>query len=224
MGEFRSDLQRLFTHEVIEAAVVPGRHELPRLNASRYSGFVDPSGGSADAMTAAVAHLDSERIVLDAVRSRTPPFSPEKVAQEFAAFFKAYGITTIAGDRYGGEWPREAFRKHGISYVPSERSKSEIYLETLPLLNAGRVELLDDAQLMAQLVALERRTARGGRDSIDHPPNSHDDVANSVCGAVVAAGARQLVKITSEHFILGPPLLSSTMLGPVDPDWLEHLS
>jgi len=29
---------------------------------------------------------------------------------------------------------------------------------------------------------LERRTVRGGRDSIDHPPNTHDDLANAIAG------------------------------------------
>ena len=218
LGEFRSDLQRLFTHEVIEAAVVPGRHELPRLNASRYSGFCDPSGGSADSMTAAVTHVEGDRILLDAVRERMPPFSPEKVAEELAGFFRSYGISTITGDRYGGEWPREQFRKHGIVYVPSERSKSEIYLEALPLLNAGRVELLDHSRLVAQLVALERRTARGGRDTVDHPPQAKDDIANAVCGAVVRAAVRPPVQIKTSDFIIGRPLESSTMLGPM-PDW-----
>ena len=41
-----------------------------------------------------------------------------------------------------------------------------------------RIELLDDPRLIAQLCSLERRTARGGRDSIDHPPGQHDDLAN----------------------------------------------
>jgi hypothetical protein len=46
----------------------------------------------------------------------------------------------------------------------------------------GRVELPRDDRLVAQLVGLERRTARGGRDSIDHPPGGHDDRANAVAG------------------------------------------
>jgi len=58
------------------------------------------------------------------------------------------------------------------------------------LLNAGRVELLDHPRLISQLCSLERRTARGGRDSIDHAPHAHDDVANAVAGACVLAGAR----------------------------------
>ena len=39
--------------------------------------------------------------------------------------------------------------------------------------------------LGAQLVGLERRTARGGRDSIDHGPRGHDDVVNAAAGALV---------------------------------------
>ena len=38
-----------------------------------------------------------------------------------------------------------------------------------------------------QFLALERRTTRGGRDSIDHPPGGHDDIANAVAGACLAA-------------------------------------
>jgi hypothetical protein len=45
--------------------------------------------------------------------------------------------------------------------------------------------------LFAQIVSLERRTARGGRDSIDHAPGAHDDVANAVSGVVnVLSGSR----------------------------------
>jgi hypothetical protein len=45
---------------------------------------------------------------------------------------------------------------------------------------------LDDARLLTQLVGLERRT-RGGRDSIDHAPDAHDDLANAVAGLAGAA-------------------------------------
>jgi hypothetical protein len=50
--------------------------------------------------------------------------------------------------------------------------------------------LLDHPRLINQICGLERRTARGGRDSIDHSPGNHDDVANAVAGAIVAAAAR----------------------------------
>jgi hypothetical protein len=57
----------------------------------------------------------------------------------------------------------------------------------LPGLMSGQVELLDHKRLVTQLVSLERRTARSGKDSVDHPPGAHDDVANAAAGAIVEA-------------------------------------
>ena len=54
------------------------------------------------------------------------------------------------------------------------------------MLNSGKVELLDNTRLINQISALERRTARGGRDSVDHGPGGHDDLANACAGALVA--------------------------------------
>jgi hypothetical protein len=75
----------------------------------------------------------------------------------------------------------------GISYEAAEQSKSDIYRTFLPAVNSGRVELLDHRVLRTQLEGLERRTARGGRDSIDHPPGGKDDVANAAAGALIVA-------------------------------------
>jgi hypothetical protein len=186
-AEFRSDVESFIAREVVDKAVIPDRHELPRIEKHTYVGFTDPSGGSADSMTLAIAHREADRAVLDAVREVRPPFSPESVVEEFATLLKSYGVTTVCGDRYAGEWPRERFRVHGIEYEVAEKPKSTIYGELLPILNSGRAELLDLPRLTAQLCNLERRTARGGRDSIDHPPGAHDDIANAVAGAIVRA-------------------------------------
>lgn len=131
--------------------------------------------------------------VIDAVREVKPPFSPEGVVAEFCDLMKLYGITSVTGDRYAGEWPREQFRKHGISYDISERSRSDLYREMLPILNSGRAVLLDDEKTVNQIVGLERRVARGGRDSIDHAPGQHDDRANAVAGALVNAAKPKFV-------------------------------
>jgi hypothetical protein len=153
----------------------------------RYIAFVDPSGGSNDAMTLAICHLEGERVVLDLIRERRSPFSPDDVVNEFSALLKAYGVGTVRGDRYGGLWPRERFSVHGVEYITADKPKSDLYRDLLPVLNSGRAELLDHARLIGQLCSLERHTARGGRDSIDHAPGAHDDVANSVAGAIVTA-------------------------------------
>ena len=63
--------------------------------------------------------------------------------------------------------------------APTPKPKSDLYREVLPLINSRRVELLDHPRLISQLTGLERRTARSGRDSIDHKPGAHDDIANA---------------------------------------------
>ena len=168
--------------------MITGRRELPCIDGVRYVAFVDPSGGSADSFTLAICHVEGgSRAVVDAVRERKPPFSPDDVVKDFAALLKAYGIGSVRGDRYAGEWPRERFRVHGVDYVPAAKPKSDIYRDLLPILNSGRCELLDHPRLIAQLLGLGRSTARGGKDSIDHGPNQHDDVCNAVAGCVVSA-------------------------------------
>jgi hypothetical protein len=190
--QFRRDIEGYLAQEVLEAVVVPGRRLLPPISTEHYVGFTDPAGGSgADSFTIAVAHHEERdgRVVavLDVVEERKPPFSPEATVKEFAGLLAAYGITTIQGDRYAGSWPSEQFGKCGIGYEPAQKPKSDLYRDCLPLLTSGSVELLDLPRLSAQLVTLERRTARGGRDSIDHAPNGHDDLANAAAGALVLA-------------------------------------
>ena len=189
LAEFRRDVASFVDRAVVDGLVVAGRHELPPLEGVTYRAFTDPSGGSADSFTVAIAHAEGEVAVLDCVREVRPPFSPESVVEEFCALLKAYRIATVTGDRYAGEWPREQFRKRGITYEPSAKSKSEIYLEALPLVNAGRVQLLDVPRLVPQLTGLERRTSRSGRDSVDHGPGGHDDLVNAVAGALVDVAA-----------------------------------
>jgi hypothetical protein len=125
-----------------------------------------------------IAHLESRRD--SALREVKPPFSPESVVGEFSALLKSYRVSKITGDRYAGEWPRAPFREHGIVYEPAQKPKSDLYRDLLPAINSRKLDL--HARLVTQLVSLERRTARGGRDSIDHPPNTHDDLANAIAG------------------------------------------
>ena len=211
-AEFRNDVSAFVAREAVDGCTVPGRYELPRVPGCSYRAFVDPSGGSADSMTLAIAHTDPRDrnlAVLDLVREAKPPFSPEAVVAEFSELLKTYGIASVTGDRYGGEFCREPFRKQGIKYVLSERPKSDIYRECLPLLNSGRVELLDLKTLTTQLCSLERRTARGGKDSIDHSPGSHDDLVNAALGALLLVGTGRVMvweTMTPEQITRSIPL------------------
>jgi hypothetical protein len=135
-------------------------------------------------MTLCIGHFEhaSQTVVIDALRETKAPFSPEFVVSEFAALLKSYRCYKVVGDRYAGEWPREQFSRFSVMYEPPPKPKSELYLDALALINSKRLDLLDNTRAFNQLLALERRSARGGRDSIDHPPGQHDDVINAVAG------------------------------------------
>ncbi|WP_313472733.1 hypothetical protein [Brevundimonas sp.] len=183
-SEFRSDVSAFINRDTVERCVAQGVAERLFMARTKYSAFVDPSGGSNDAMTLAIAHAEGDQVVLDVMRERKPPFSPEAVVIEFCEVLKAYGITEVTGDRYAGEWPREQFRKNGVAYNLADQTRSDLYQAMLPALNSGKVTLLDSKTLINQIANLERRVARGGRESIDHPPHGHDDLANSVAGVI----------------------------------------
>jgi hypothetical protein len=190
-AQFRTDVESFISREAVDAVVVDGVLERPPVFGLDYLACVDPSGGSSDSMTLAISHRENDRTILDAIREVRPPFSPESVVTEFATLLKSYSIKSVVGDRYAGLWPRERFLVHGIDYEVSEKTKSDIYRDLLPLINSGQVELLDHPKLTAQLCSLERRTARGGKDSIDHPPGgAHDDLANAAAGALTLASGK----------------------------------
>jgi hypothetical protein len=187
LGEFRAGVVTFLDADMLAACVVEGRHELAPVDGTKYTAFTDPAGGSGkDAMTLAIAHAQGDRIVLDALRAWPPPFNPTGVVGEAALLLKQYCVRDVVGDRYAGEWPREAFRSNGVRYTVAELNRSELYLELLPTVNAGAVELLDDPKLLRELRGLERRRGLAGRDRVDHRPGEHDDLANSVAGAVAA--------------------------------------
>lgn len=196
---------------------MPGRFEQPYTTTMTgphiYHAFLDPAGGTGqDSMTIAIAHHADGRAVLDVLREVKPPFSPGATVAEFADVLKTFSLTRATSDRYAGSWPTEAFRKHGITVESSTRTKSEIYQAVLPLIMSGTCELLDHARLLKQLGGLERRTARGGKDSIDHAPRQHDDVANAAAGALVLAALP-----TAFDWRAVPGMTSAATWGDDDP-------
>ena len=201
---FRTDIESYINREAIEACVSPSVREREPLSGISYMGFVDPSGGSSDSMTLAIGHEQDGVAILDALREAKPPFSPEDVVSEFSAVLHSYRISKVCGDRYAGEWPRERFKERGITYEPAAKPKSDLYRDLLPAINSCKVDLLDNQKLIAQLVGLERRVARGGRDSIDHAPGAHDDLGNCVAGLVAMLATQSTYGWTWEA-IGGPP-------------------
>jgi hypothetical protein len=160
------------------------------------------SGGQSDSSVLAVAHREGDTVVLDLVEEVRAPHKPAAAVAHFAPMVKAYGGYKVIGDRYASGFSEGVFSENRLKLEHSELNKSELFAEFLPILNSGRVRLLDDKRLVTQLCALERRTNPSGKDTIAKPAGGHDDIANAAAGAcVLAAGKRRPIGelITPEH-------------------------
>lgn len=183
-AQFRNDISAFIPRELVDNCTREHPLTLPVERpsiVSNYVGFVDVAGGGADEYTLAIAHLEGEQVITDGVWAERG--DPATITANYAGILKQYRIKRIMGDRYAAEWPRQEYRKHGITMEPSDLNRSDLYLELLPIIQTGRVEIPPDHKTVIQLASLERRTGRSGRDSIDHPPGGHEDRANAIAGA-----------------------------------------
>jgi hypothetical protein len=188
LAEWRDDIAAFLSRELVEGAIDKGVTARPPESGIEYFGFADPSGGLGDSYTCGIAHRDDDgRCILDALHERKAPFDPAEATAEIAALLKSYSISKVTADRYAAQWPVAEFARHDITLEHSERDRSAIYGDFLPMLTSGRARLLDCQRLTTQFLNLERKTAPGGKDRIDHPVGSNDDCANSAAGALVLA-------------------------------------
>ena len=140
-------------------------------------------------MTAAIAHAEGDVAFLDCLVEVRAPHNPQTATAQIADTLRAYDLSRVVGDKYAAGWTVDAFAKCGITYEHSERDRSTIYLNALPLFTSGRVRLLDDKRMVAQFSQLERRTLPLGKDRVDHGVNGYDDLCNACAGAMVLATA-----------------------------------
>ena len=135
LAEFRDDLAGYASLELIEAAVERGVTVRPPVKSFAYRSGVDPSGGAKDSFTAAVSHEEGGVAVLDCIVEIKSPFNPTAATEQIAATLKSYGITETVGDRYAAQWVIDAFAKCGIKYRHSDRDRSAIYTDMLPVVH-----------------------------------------------------------------------------------------
>jgi len=196
---WRDDLSTFLGRDLLDAAVDKDAVvRAPEPNIT-YTAACDASGGRNDSFTAAIAHRENDgKVVLDMVFERKSPFNPSEVVAEIVHVMEQYRCQQITGDHYGASWVTESFSKVGAKYIQSDRDRSAIYIDTLPLFTSGRARLLDNQKLISQFAALERRTFSTGRERIDPGPG-HDDLANSTAIAMsLASSVRQAFVVTPE--------------------------
>jgi hypothetical protein len=184
-GQFRNDLESYVAPEVVDACTARGiviRAYEPQY---RYIAHADPSGGGADSFTLCIGHREGDAAVVDYLLEDRGGKPLDAVAR-CAEALRQYGLYEVSGDKYAAGFVVDGFAQNGIRYDKAEMTTSEFFAGLLPILNSGKVLLLDNKRLAAQLCALERRTNRaGGKDTIGHPVGGHDDLAASVAGLAV---------------------------------------
>ncbi len=197
---WRDDLTNFLDRQLVEAAIDRGVVTRPPSHGINYTAFCDPSGGRGNSFTAAIGHRDGTTLIIDALYEKRAPFDSDSAIDEVAYLLKSYNVHAVAGDDYGADLTVAAFRRRGITYRNlklndaehrlGRLNRSEIYLNCTSIFTSGRARIPDNARLLHQLVSLERRAARSGHDSVDHPINGHDDLANACCGCLVALAGR----------------------------------
>jgi hypothetical protein len=192
---WREDLSDFIPLDVVEACTDFGTYlRLPQ-SGIVYRAYCDPAGGTgSDSFALAIAHRlydEPGTVLIDMLRERKPRFVPRDVITEYAGLLKQYSISEVQGDKFAGGFHADEWRRHGIHFVPCDRTTSENYLHALPMLLAGRVRLIDNATLRSQLASLERRVSSADRETVTHPQtaSAHDDCATAVCG-VLSISAR----------------------------------
>lgn len=183
LNVWRDDVSTYISTEMVERCTTKDRTQLiadPHIN---YTAFVDVSGGRQDSAALCIAHKKDDKVLLDYLREWPAPFSPTAIIRQMSTSLQNYNLRHCYGDAYAAQFVVDSFRSNNVVYLASEKSKSQLYLELLPMLCSYKVELLDNATLRNQLTSLERKCRAGGVDVVDHAAGEHDDVANVVAGA-----------------------------------------
>jgi hypothetical protein len=212
LSQFRTDVASFLDAPLVDSVTRVEPREKPRLVHFQgghviYVAGLDVSGGRGGAAACAIAHPEDERVVVDACRRWPSPHDPAAIAGHVVGFLKVYGLASATADQYGAELARTIYAKAGVGLAAAEHTRSDTYLRLLPLMTAGRIELPPEPTLRVELLGLERRTARSGKDSIDHRPGAHDDLANAVALAAVEAArhananaGEQLIVVTHDNW------------------------
>jgi hypothetical protein len=190
LAEFRDDIAGWATRDLIESCVDRGVTVRPPIPNVRYHGFCDPSGGAGDSFTCGIAHAENGVGILDCLVEVRPPFNAELATAQITGVLHSYHCASTFGDRYAQEWVRQAFTRCGVSYHHSKDDRSAIYGNVLPLLNSGKVRLLDNKALIYQFASLERSSTPVGKEKIDHGVGGHDDLCNAAAGALLLAAGK----------------------------------
>ncbi len=196
-AEFGDGSGALLDAVAVYNAVVRGRRELPAAADAQYVAAADPAfAAGGDAFTFAIAHRvgrgEGATIVLDrleAWRGKRSPLNSDVVLDDIAAIARTYRIGHVLSDQYAAIPLADGLRRRGVvlkTQPLTAELKADVFGSLKRALNTGRLELLDDQALLAELVNLEVRPTPSGKPRIAAARGLHDDRAMAVATVVHA--------------------------------------
>lgn len=215
LGQFTDNVISWIEPEVLDACIVQGRRELPRLRDVIYSASVDPAFKQSD-FGLAIAHRTNEGlVVLDYTArwtgSKKSPLGFERVCREIADILRGYGIDNLQGDQYAAAAIQQEFLKLGFSYTEvtfNRQTRPQLFNNLRHLLLQRKIELLDQPELLRQLRSLEEYKAADGGTDI-RPEHGKDDLA-------IVLGLCAFELLQSVSYPLREPIIFDRLPRPWD--------
>jgi hypothetical protein len=182
-AQFYESASAFLPAEAVESCVARDRTELPPLSGVAYWAALDVAF-KGDFFAFGIVHRVGDKVVQDFIGSwlgsKSSPVNLSQVLGEIVSTLKAYGCWKIYGDSYCSEPIRQALKQQGVEFVQHGTlgTRSAPIWQTLrTLVTSKQIELLDDAQTVAELKRLELIVTSGGNQRVEAAGTTHDDRA-----------------------------------------------
>jgi hypothetical protein len=194
-AEFSTANSALLPPEMVDRAVCRGRPYFTTNVVNRCVAGLDPSSKGNDSFGFALAHKSVDgRIAVDWCQQWTPPGGGRfidygYVLPQIMDQMNNYGATQVFSDQICAAALAAEFAKRDFQFtqVGTFGSRAaDLYRTVRQLFVAGKVDLPDQPELIAQLKKLEEILSEGGR-SVVQARSGHDDLAVAACLAIYEA-------------------------------------
>lgn len=121
---------------------------------------------------------------------RGAPLLPSATCKSFALTAKTQGATSIRADQHYAESVREHLAEHDVSLDPAPSGndgKVRSYMHLKTLIDARKIELPRNPDLLRQLKSTIKRPDPGGHFRIEHPRQAYQGHGDLVSALVLAA-------------------------------------
>ena len=164
LAEFTDAVNGWIVPEILDPCIARGRRELPYHPDMHYVAAIDPASRKNDFALAIVHRLADGTVVVDKVArwagTKNFPLPFEPVLDHIKQILESYGINSVTGDQYYCDAIGEHLLKLGIVYKVfnfGSQTRGKLFAQLKHLLVQGKIEILDDVELLRELRNLREK-------------------------------------------------------------------